>query len=152
MKKAILTAAAAALALPGFAGTIEQDRALSDASFAGLLLSPPSARPAPRAARRARAGDIFSVDPKIRVNPMQDDMDAAIVLTLAASGGVDALVRRLAGDGYDAKAYQDGLGGFMLIVQVPENAAAAKATALAGYAFVREVLVSRKVFAVLSGA
>jgi hypothetical protein len=74
-----------------------------------------------------------------------------LVLTLSKSGPIDATLKILADAGYEAGAFTDGLGGYMIMVAVKPGEAPAKAKALAAYAFVRQVLVSRTVFAQLAG-
>ncbi|PIS47626.1 MAG: hypothetical protein COT17_02460 [Elusimicrobia bacterium CG08_land_8_20_14_0_20_51_18] len=83
--------------------------------------------------------------PKIKVNEFQPDMENTAILKIQKES-VDFILKDLAKDGFDVKAYADNAGSYFIAVDLTGKDVADASLGLAKYYYVKEVLVSRKVY------
>lgn len=82
---------------------------------------------------------------KIKLNEYQPDMDNSVILKLNGEN-IDFILKDLKKDGFKAEAYSDGAGYYFIMVDLTGKDVADNAIGLAKYYYVREVLVSKKVY------
>ncbi|HOL62529.1 MAG: hypothetical protein N2Z60_02275 [Elusimicrobiales bacterium] len=88
---------------------------------------------------------------KIKINEAQPDMDNTVILKLQ-KGDIDFYLKDLTKDGFEVKAYTDGIGFYFIMVDLTGRNVASDAVGLAKYYYVREVLVSQKTYNELFGS
>lgn len=85
---------------------------------------------------------------KIKINNYQPDMDNTVILILDGTD-IDFIINDLRKDGFDVNAYTDGHGYYFIAVDFSGNDEyyiADSSVGLAKYYYVKEVLVSKKIF------
>jgi hypothetical protein len=83
---------------------------------------------------------------KIKLLEAQPDMNDTLIGLIKHGEDIDKVVGDLAEVGLKAEAYQDNLGGYMVMIDVKGLDAPAAAITLARYGYVAEVQVGRKVY------
>ncbi|MDA8129937.1 MAG: hypothetical protein M0011_00380 [Elusimicrobia bacterium] len=136
MKKAPYIALAIIAAAFTAAGAAE-NKALSDIGLTPAALEIPT----PAAPKSNQWNTLH----KISVNT-SSDMNDAVIGMVGRRQDIDKVLSELAGAGFKVKAYQDGLGGYMVLADVSGQNAADRAVGLARYYYITEVKVSRKVY------
>lgn len=131
-----------------YSQSIEQDRVKSDfskLSLVDILSKTPQAKSPSFEVENVKYNQQNIALRKIKVNEYQPDMDNTALL-IVEKGDINFYVEDLRANGFNATAYQDNNGYYFIAVDLTGTDVASQALGLAKYYYVKEVLVSRKVY------